>query len=203
MDGDETRCWLLFEEKMVMSEWLYIFHLNSNKPFSQINFKTKLSSHGTLLDDHFLAGPLPCWGVESRHPSWSVWKSVSSHIFTIRFSDYAESSCVSIRYVCDRVSVQRGFVGDGTNLLDGQLRTWLVDVWKGRLKSFIVTECYVGTGAQASSGLLGWCGGVLWRSLRDVLIQPLEKVKMTKMTTQTHNWWMIACAPSAFIPFMP
>lgn len=104
---------------------------------------------------------------------------MSGHVFTVRFPDDAEGSRVSVRYVSDWVSVQCGLVGDRTNLLDGQLRTRLAAVWKGRLESFVLAEGYVSTGAQASGRLLGRCGRVLWCGLRDVLIQPLENEKIT------------------------
>ena len=104
---------------------------------------------------------------------------MSRHVFTVRFPDDAEGSRVRVRYVSDRVSVQCGLVGDRTNLLDGQLRTRLVAVRKGRFESFVLAEGYVRTGAQASGRLLGRRGGVLRCGLRDVLIQPSENEKIT------------------------
>lgn len=135
-------------------------------------FLSSLCGYSTLLNHHFLTSTFCSGGVKSRHPSWSVWKSVSSHVFAVSFSYYAEGSRVSVRYVCYRVSVQRGLVGDRTNLLDGQLRTWLGSARKGHFKRFIIAERYVGTGAKASSGLLGGCGGILRCGLWNVLIQP-------------------------------
>lgn len=140
-----------------------------------MRWSISLRPPSTLLDDHFLAGTLRWQGVKSRHTSWSVWESMGSHIFAVRFSDDAEGPRVGVRYVSDWVSVQSGLVCDRTNLLDRQLRTWLGWVRKGHIKRFFIAECYVGAGAQASGGLLGWCGGILWCRLRDILIQPLKE----------------------------
>lgn len=95
-----------------------------------------------------------------------------SHVFPVSFSDDAEGSRVGVGYVGDRVSVQRHLMRDGTNLLDGQLRARLPLAGKGRVKSFVVAEGDVSTGAQASRGMLGRRGGILLCGLRHVLIQP-------------------------------
>lgn len=146
---------------------------NKQVYFQNSEWNNYLCCKSTLLDHHFLAGTLRCWGVKSRRPSRSVWKSMSSHVFTVRLSDDAEGSCVSIRDISNWVSVQCGLVGDWTNLLDRKLRTWLHAAWKACFKCFIITERYVGAGAQASGGLLGRCGGIWRSSLRNILIQPL------------------------------
>lgn len=98
---------------------------------------------------------------------------MSGHVFAVCFPDDAEGSCVSVRYICDWVSVQRGLVGNRTNLLDGHLRARLGAWREGDLKRFVVTECYISAGAQASGRLLGRCGGILRCSLGNVLVQPL------------------------------
>lgn len=134
-----------------------------------------LTSHRALLDEHFLAGAFGRRGVESRHPSRGAWESVSGHVLAVRLPDDAEGARVGVGYVGDRVSVQRCLVGDGTHLLDGQLGAGLGRLGKGRLEGFVVTECDVRAGAEASRGLLGRRGGILRRRLRNVLIQPLEK----------------------------
>lgn len=106
---------------------------------------------------------------------------MSGHVFAVRFPDDAEGPRVGVRYVGDRVSVQRGLVGDRTDLLDGQLGTRLAAVWEGRLEGFVVAERYVGAGAQASRRLLGRSSGILRRRLRDVLIQPVSRKYRTSM----------------------
>lgn len=100
---------------------------------------------------------------------------MSGHVLAVCLPDDAEGARVGVRYVCDGVSVQRRLVGDGTHFLDGQLGAGLGRLRKGRLKGFVVAECDVRAGAEASSGLLGRRGGILRRRLRNVLIQPLER----------------------------
>lgn len=143
------------------------------KPILYPLFETNLCSSRTLFHNHFLPGALCCWRVKYRRPSWSVRKSMSGHVFAVCFPDDAEGSCVSVRYICDWVSVQRGLVGNRTNLLDGHLRTRLGAWREGDLKRFVVTEGYISAGAQASGRLLGRCGGILRCSLGNVLVQPL------------------------------
>lgn len=104
---------------------------------------------------------------------------MSRHIFPVRFPDDAECLCICVRYVSDRVSVQRGLVGDGTNLLDRKLRSGLCSGTKGHVKCLVVAEGYVGTRTQASSGLLGRRGGILGSGLRKVLIQPDKYITRT------------------------
>lgn len=132
-----------------------------------------LYSHGALFRHHFLAGSF-CWWVKSCRSSRSVWESVCSHVFPVSFADDAEGSRVSIGYVGDGVSVQCNLMCDGTNLLDGQLRARLPLVGKGHLKSFVIAERDISTGAQASCGMLGKRGGILLCGLRNILIQPWE-----------------------------
>lgn len=137
--------------------------------------KYNLCGNSSLFDNHFLACALHGRGLTSHPASWSVWKPMSRHIFTVCFSYNAEGSGVGVRYICDRVSVQRRLVGDRTNLLDWELRAWLGAASKGRIKSFVVAERYESPGAQASSWLLGGCGGILWCRLRNILIQTVTK----------------------------
>lgn len=99
---------------------------------------------------------------------------MSRHVFTVRFSDNAEGLDVGVRYIRDRVSVQRRLVGHGTNLLDWELRAWLGAGGKGRIEGFFVAERYESPGAKAAGGLLGGCGGILWCRLRNILIQTVK-----------------------------
>lgn len=166
-----------------------------HKSISKILRESNLCGNSTLLDQHFLPGTLSCCGVKSRRPSRSVWKSMSSHVFTIRLSDDAEGSCVSVRDISYWVSVQCGLMGDWTNLLDRKLRTWLCAGWEACLERFVITERYIGARTQASGGLLGRCGGIWRSSLRNVLIQPLEKIQVLQILSFFHNhfiwWWSV------------
>lgn len=168
-----------------------------------------LCCNSTLPDNHFLSDTLCCCRVKSRYPSRCVWKSMSGHVFAIRFSNDAEGSCVSIGDIRDRVSIQCGLVGYGTNLLNWYLRAWLGAAWKCRLKSLIVTECYIGTGAQASSRRLWGGGGILWCSLRYILIQPLDNGtdsrKLLLLHKKTKSYWalrkLIHLGSKSYVPF--
>lgn len=107
------------------------------------------------------------------------------HVFTVRLSDDAEGPRVGVRNIGDRVSVQSGLVGNGTDLLNGRLGAGVGAAGKGHLERLVVTERHVSPGAQASGWLLGRRGGILRRGLRDVLIQPLG-YKMKPVTICSH-----------------
>lgn len=97
---------------------------------------------------------------------------MSRHVLAVRFPDDPKGARVGVRYVSDRVPVQRRLVGDGTYLLDGQLRAGLGLGWERRLEGFVVAKRDVGAGAQAAGGLLGGRGRVRRRRLGHVLVQP-------------------------------
>lgn len=61
-------------------------------------------------------------------------------VFLVSLANDAEGSGVGVRDVCDGVAIQRGFMGNGTHLLNGLWRAGASRLREGGVKRIIVAE---------------------------------------------------------------
>ncbi len=84
----------------------------------------------------------------SAEVSGSVGKTVRRDVFLVSLADDAEGSGVGVGDVRHGVAIQRGFMGNGTHLLNGLGRARASRRREGGVKRLIVTEGDVSARAQ-------------------------------------------------------
>lgn len=107
----------------------------------------------------------------SAEASGSVGKTVCRDVFLVSLANNAEGSGVGVRDVRDGVAIQRGFMGNGTHLLNGLRRAGASRLREGGVKRIIVAEGDVSAWAQRPRPLCRGRGSGC--GLGRVLVQPI------------------------------